>query len=320
MAVLARAQNDTVTGEFETHRAHLEAVAYRMLGGVAEAEDAVQEAWLRWRRADRTGVEDPRAWLTTVTGRICLDQLRSARVRREAYVGTWLPEPVVSRLADPAAMDPGELAARTDEVSVALLTLLERLSPEQRVAFVLHDVFDVPFTDIATVLGGTVHAARQLASRARRAVREGAPRHTADLAEQRAVLSAFLRACEHGDLAGLLAVLAPDTVVFGDGGGVAPAGRRPIVGPLRIARFLLQLGVQFERRGDIVLEPVLVNGDLGLMAHQDNSIGGRDLTAVMAFSYADGRITAVHNQLNPAKLTRLPPIDPARSLWPLRDG
>lgn len=318
MGTLWRAQNGSVTDEFETHRAHLAAVAYRMLGSLAEAEDAVQEAWLRWQRADRDGIEDPRAWLTTVTARICLDQLKSARVRREAYVGQWLPEPIVTRLADPAALDPGERAARTDDVSMALLAMLERLSPEQRVAFVLHDVFDVPFADIAAVLGGTPHGARQLASRARRAVRQGPARHIADLAEQRAVLSAFLRACEQGDLDGLLAVLAPDAVVFGDGGGVAPASRRPIVGVLRIARFLLQLGAQVEKRGDVILEPVLVNGALGLLAHQDDSIGGQDLTAVMAFSYADGRITAVHNQLNPDKLTRLPPIDPARSIWPVR--
>src|SRR6266511_4205825 len=199
--------------EFSAHRDHLMAVAYRMLGSRSDAEDAVQEAWLRFAAARTEEIADLRAWLTTVTARICLDLLRSARVRREAYVGPWLPERVV----------------RLDEVSLALLVVLERLTPEQRVAFILHDVFAVPFDEIASVLGGTPEAARQLASRARRAVAEGRPRHRADLNEQRRVLSAFLNAAERGDVDALLAVLAPDVVAIGDGGGVAPAGKAPFV-------------------------------------------------------------------------------------------
>src|SRR5256884_2300997 len=177
-----------------------------MLGSRTEAEDAVQEAWLRYAGADRAGIGDLRGWLTTVTARICLDVLRSARVRRESYAGQWLPEPIVTRLAadDP---DPADRAARTEEVSVALLAVLERLTPEQRVAFVLHDVFAVPFEDVATVLGTTPAAARQLASRGRRAVSDGTIRHRTDLAEQRRVLAAFLSAVERGDLDGLVAVL-----------------------------------------------------------------------------------------------------------------
>ncbi len=306
--------------EFEAERDHLTAVAYRMLGSRAEAEDAVQEAWLRYAAAlrdpaARAEIRDLRAWLTTAVGRICLDVLRSARVRREAYPGQWLPEPVVTRLPAPAA-DPAERAARTDEVGLALLVVLERLSPEQRIAFVLHDVFAVPFDEIATALGTTPAAARQLASRARRAATEGAPRHTADLAEQRRVLDAFLAATQTGDINGLLSVLAPDVVVVGDGGGLAPAARHPVHGALKAARFLVGLfrrATKETRR--VRVEPVLVNGTLGLLIEADYAEhapagadeGGR-LRMLMAFAVADGRITAVFDQLNPAKLERVPAI------------
>ncbi|GAA4199785.1 RNA polymerase sigma factor SigJ [Actinocatenispora rupis] len=301
--------------EFEAERRHLLGVAYRMLGGWAEAEDAVQEAWLRWTAADRSTIESPRGWLTTVTGRICLDVLRSARVRRESYVGSWLPEPVVERLADPAVMDPGDRVATTDEVSVALLAVLEKQTPEQRVAFVLHDVFDVPFDQVASTLGVSVQSARQLASRARRAVRTDTPKHNAELAEQRTVLDAFLRACREGDLDGLLAVLAPDVTLTGDGGGVAPAVRVPVEGLVKVGRFLLNLGERANHDPDVLIEPVLVNGDLGLLVHGPDPSRGEDLTIVMAFAYAEGRITAVYNQLNPAKLTRAPRPDPDRAIW-----
>ncbi len=194
---------------FSAHRDHLTGVAYRMLGSRADAEDAVQDAWLRYANADPTagpaGIADLRAWLTTVTARICLDQLRSARVRRESYVGPWLPEPIVRRLPDdsgPAAAfpDPAEQATRSDEVGLALLVVLERLSPEQRVAFVLHDVFAVPFDEIAPILATTPAAARQLASRARRAVATDSVRRTPDRTQQLAVLSAFLAAAHSGDI------------------------------------------------------------------------------------------------------------------------
>ncbi|MGA8117027.1 MAG: sigma-70 family RNA polymerase sigma factor [Actinocatenispora sp.] len=306
---------DPAGEDFEAHRTHLTSVAYRMLGSIAEAEDAVQETWLRWQRADHGTIKEPRGWLTTVTGRICLDVLRSARVRREAYVGAWLPEPVVERLADPATLDPGDRVARADEVSFALLAMLERLSPEQRVAFVLHDVFDVPFSEIGDVLSVSDQTARQLASRARRAVRTDEPRRTAELPEQREVLAAFLRACQQGDLQGLLNVLAPDVVTIGDGGGIAPAAKRPIVGAAQVARFLLNIVQRAATDPTIVLEPVLVNGALGLLAHQPHGFHGEDVTAVLVFDYADGMITAVHNQLNPEKLTRIPDIDPSRSVW-----
>jgi RNA polymerase sigma-70 factor (ECF subfamily) len=292
---------------FEAHRDHLMAVAYRMLGSRADAEDAVQEAWLRWHAtaAGSAGeqIEDPRGWLTTVTARICLDQLRSARVRREAYVGQWLPEPVVDRFE----ADLADQVVRTDEVSYALLVVLERLGPEQRVAFVLHDVFAVPFDEIAEVLATTPAAARQLASRARRAVSaDGAPRHTADLAEQRRVVTAFLDAARSGDIDGLLAVLAPDAVTVGDGGGLAPVGRQPIAGALPVARFLAGLFRRYQREATSVrVEVVLLNGDLGLLAEADLPDGSM-LRGTMAFGFAGDRLTAVYNQVNPTKLTRVP--------------
>lgn len=289
---------------FEEHRADLLRVAYRLLGSHSEAEDAVQEAWLRWNGADRTRIVDPRGWLVTVLGRICLDVLRSARVRRESYVGSWLPEPVVQAL--PAGEDPADTVVRGDEVSYALLVVMERLTPDQRVAFVLHDGFGVPFEQIAATLEVTPEAARQLASRARRAVTgPDAIRHTADLAEQRRVLAAFTAAVDSGDLDALVAVLAPDATALGDGGGVVPAGRRPVVGADRVARLLLGLVSTYrDRPPGLQLTPALVNGDLGLVVR----FGGPDGSpahGVLGFAVADGRITGVFNQLNPAKL-RLP--------------
>lgn len=287
---------------FEDHRDQLMAVAYRMLGSRTDAEDAVQEAWLRWD-ANRAEVRDTRAWLTTVTARICLDQLRSARVRRESYVGPWLPEPMVEPMDDPAAQ-----VARADEVSYALLVVLERLSPEQRVAFVLHDVFALPFDEIATVLATSPAAARQLASRARRAVSaQGVPRHTADLAEQRRVVEAFLDATQRGDIEALLRVLAPDVVAIGDGGGVAPAGRRPVTGALQVARFILGLFRRYRvDPADVLFEPVRLNGDFGLLIEVALP-DGTSVRGVMAFAVAGGLLTGIFNQVNPDKLSEVPP-------------
>ncbi|MET8153955.1 RNA polymerase sigma factor SigJ [Actinoplanes sp. NPDC049668] len=283
--------------DFEAERPRLLAVAYRMLGSRAEAEDVVQEAWLRYHAARADEIRDPRAWLTTVTGRLCLDVLRSARVRREAYPGQWLPEPVVSPLDDPA-----EKVAQRMDVSLALLVVLERLTPEQRVAVVLHDAFAAPFDEIAAVLNTSPGAARQHASRGRRAVAEGQSRHTADLAEQRAVLEAFLKAAASGDLSALAAVLAPEVVAIGDGGGVVNAGRRPVLGADRVARFFVGTLDRFARAGvDVMIEPVLVNGDAGVLLRGDYP-DGRRLFAVLGVAVADGRITAIYNQLNPDKL------------------
>ncbi|WDZ85577.1 RNA polymerase sigma factor SigJ [Micromonospora cathayae] len=303
-----------LVAEFEAERAHLTAVAHRMLGSRAEAEDAVQETWLRWSRtmadpATRGEIREPRGWLTTVCARICLDLLRSARVRRETYPGQWLPEPVVTPLPDGYAPDPADRAARADQLGTALLVVLERLSPEQRVALVLHDVFAVPFEQVAETLGTTPAAARQLASRARRAVHaDGVPRHSAGRAEQRRVVEAFLAASESGDLAALLRVLAPDVMVIGDGGGHFPAARRPIVGADAVARFLFGVyGPDGRYAGQVRFRPVLVDGTHGLYAEAPYR-DGQTVRLVISFAVHEGRITGVFNQLNPEKLTGLPPL------------
>ncbi|GGM70882.1 RNA polymerase sigma factor SigJ [Dactylosporangium sucinum] len=287
-----------MTDAFSAHRGHLFGVAYRMLGSRADAEDVVQEAWLRYAAADQGQIVDLRAWLTTVTGRLCLDLLRSARVRREAYVGQWLPEPIVERLPDQGA-DPGESVALSESVSLALLLILDTLSPEQRVAFVLHDVFAVPFGEVAGTLGTTAENARQLASRARRAVAAGEHRHTTSRARQAEVFAAFTAAAAGGDLDALLKVLAPDVVAIGDGGGIGPAARRPVEGALQVGRFVLGLYRQARRLGYEVM-PALVNGDLGIVMR----MGDGYAVSSLAIS-PSGLVTGVYNQLNPAKLTGL---------------
>ncbi len=311
--------------EFEAERGHLTAVAHRMLGSRSEAEDAVQETWLRYAGAladpaARAEIRQLRAWLTTTCSRICLDVLRSARVRRETYPGQWLPEPVVTAVpaTDGFAPDPAERAVRTDQLGTALLLVLERLAPEQRVAFVLHDVFAVPFATIADVLGTTPAAARQLASRARRAVTgPDVPRHTADLAEQQRVLAAFATAVESGELDRLVEVLAPDVVMVGDSGGHFPAARRPVVGAEAVARFILGLFGQAARfAGPLLVRPVLVDGALGWQmetVYRD----GRTLRLVSAYAVHEGRITGVFHQLNPEKLAALPDFRPD-DVWPPR--
>ncbi|GIJ74479.1 RNA polymerase sigma factor SigJ [Virgisporangium ochraceum] len=301
-----------MTDEFEEHRAHLVGVAYRMLGSRAEAEDAVQEAYLRFAGVDRSEIRDLRGWLTTTTGRICLDVLRSARVRREAYVGPWLPEPIVERLPTTGVPSPEDVAVRADEVTYALLVVLERLTPEQRVAFVLHDVFGVPFDEIAAALKVTGAAARQLATRARRAVADDRVRHTATPAEQRQVAEAFLAAVGGGDLDALVKLLAPDVIAVGDGGGVVPAGRRAVEGTDKVARFLFGIFEKTLRSGGPVrAEQVLVNGSLGFLLE----FGEPPQRLVTSLAIADGRITGIFDQLNPAKLTAVPRVDPSRDLF-----
>jgi RNA polymerase sigma-70 factor (ECF subfamily) len=291
----------------QQHRSHLLGVAYRLTGSLADAQDAVQEAWLRLARlsdADRAAIRDPRGWLTTVVGRLCLDRLRSAAVQRERYVGSWLPEPLVTRLDGPA--DPLDEVIRDDGVRMAALVVLERLTPEQRVAFVLHDTLSVPFDEIADTLGCTVPAARQHASRARRTVASADSPARADLAEQRRVLDAFLTALAGGDLAALVSVLHPDAAVIGDGGGKERTARRPVRGADNVARFALGLQQRYgpERLGAARL--VLVNGDLGMVIPRWSGdaehppLAGR----VSCFAIRDGRVAAIYDIVNPDKLGR----------------
>jgi RNA polymerase sigma-70 factor (ECF subfamily) len=285
-----------------------------MLGSLTDAEDAVQETWLRWERADRAQILEPRAWLTTVTGRICVDVLKSARVTREAYVGPWLPEPLVERL--PSGDDPSDVAVLDDSVRIALLHLLERLTPEQRVAFVLHDVFGVPFDAVASALGTKVESARQLASRARRLLHDNAPPRLAPLPDQRATIEAFFAACQGGDLGRLATLLAPDVELHSDGGGRVRAALRPIMGVDKVSRFLSKL---MESRGPLLRpEPALVNGQFGVVfwftpaALAEPSLfqymNERMLFGVVVPDVDDdGRISRISFILNPEKLQHLVP-------------
>jgi RNA polymerase sigma-70 factor, ECF subfamily len=282
---------------FEEHRSHLRGVAYRLLGTFSEADDAVQEAWLRLaRQDDAASIHDLRGWLTTTTARICLDMLTSARARRETYVGPWLPEPDIQ---NSARSDPADRVTLDESVSMALLVVLESLSPAERTAFVLHDVFAVPFDEVAETVGRTPAAVRQLASRARQHVEERRPRFTAAADEHDRVLQAFFAAASAGDLEGLVRVLDPDVVWRADGGGLAPAARRPISGAADVARFTL--GLVSHAGPDVTYEPATVNGALGLIIRRN----GKPLS-VMAFTVADGRITEVDAVLNPEKLRLVP--------------
>lgn len=278
--------------EFEHQRPHLRGVAYRMLGSISEADDAVQEAWVRLDRRDPGGHDDLRGWLTVVVGRICLDMLRSRRSRREEYAGTWLPEPIVTAAQDD---NPEHTSVLADSVGLALLVVLETLTPTERLAFVLHDVFGVPFEDIADVVGKTPAATRQLASRARRRVRLDAPSPDADLAVQRNVVDAFLAAARAGDFEALVRVLDPDVVFRMDGGGVGLLARPPVTGAGAVAREILSTGAPFAP----LAEPAMVNGAPGAIVRA----AGRP-RYVVGFTVANGRIAAIDLIGDPAKVGR----------------
>jgi RNA polymerase sigma factor (sigma-70 family) len=278
--------------QFERHRPHLQAVAYRMLGSLSEADDALQEAWLRLNRSETHEVANLGGWLTTVVGRVCLDMLRSRRARRVDYVGSWLPEPIVSFDAE---SDPQQEALIADSVGLALLVVLETLTPPERLAFVLHDMFGVHFDEIAPIVGRTPEAARQLASRARRRVQGAAPNADADLSQQRDVVDAFLAASRAGDFDALLAVLDP-SVVFRFDAGTSPLARPPITGAPAVARQVLARGSRLAPHA----RPVLVNGAAGVVvgpAHRP--------FAVVGFTVVGRRIVAIDLITDPEKLRGL---------------
>jgi RNA polymerase sigma factor (sigma-70 family) len=279
--------------QFEQHRSHLRGVAYRMLGSMSEAEDAVQEAWLRLDRSDSDTVENMRGWLTTVVGRICLDMLRTRRSRREELVGERLPEPVVS--VDHGT-DPEQEALLADSVGLALLVVLETLTPAERLAFVLHDMFALSFEEIAPIVERTPAATRQLASRARRRVRNAAPRADAELSEQRRVVDAFLAASRAGDFGALLEVLDPDVVFRSDRGGLAPGAPALVTGADAVARTVLSRGSRFAP----FARPAVVNGAAGVVV----APGGRPI-AVVGFTVAAGRVVAIDLVADPDKLRGL---------------
>ena len=283
----------------ERERRTLLALAYRMLGTVSDAEDAVQETYLRWYRltdAERDAIENPAAWLTRVASRVCLDVLGSARVRRESYVGEWLPEPVPADAAIAASVprDPLEQVTLDDAVSTALLVVLHTLTPAERVAFVLHDVFGVPFAEIAGIVGRSPDAVRKLASTARRRIAERRER-VASREEHDAVARAFAVATATGDLDALVALLDPAAVARSDGGGRVSAALRPVVGADRVARFLLGLP---RLEPDAVLEPVETPDGLSFLA----SVDGR-VNTVITLAVANGKVTEVYLVRNPDKLT-----------------
>ena len=247
---------------FEALRPRLLRLAYSQLGSLAEAEDVVQEAWLRLERADAGAIDDLEAWLVTVVGRLALDALGSARLRRERYIGPWLPDPLVAAAGNPDA-DPADRVTLDETVSHALLFVLERLTPAERTAFILHDVFGYSFAEVGEVVGRTSAAARQLASRARRHVVEQRPRQSGTVEQQQRVVEAFAAAAGGGDLEALLAVLDPDVVLRSDGGGRVQAARKPLVGADRVSRALVALARKFAGRSDARLADV--NGLPGLV-------------------------------------------------------
>ncbi|TMR06776.1 sigma-70 family RNA polymerase sigma factor [Actinomadura soli] len=283
-------EREFLAGEFEKHRVHLRAVAYRMLGSLAEADDAVQESWFRLSRSDADAIENLGGWLTTVVGRVCLDMLRSRTARREDPLEERLPDPVIG----PASgADPEHEALLADSVGLALLVVLQSLTPAERLAFVLHDTFAVPFEDIAPIIGRSPAAARQLASRARRRVRGSAPVPDRDPARQREIVEAFQAAAQYGDFEALVAVLDPDVVLRADVGG--PTGLTEVHGAEAVAGRALMF-----RHGGGESRPARINGTAGVVGILD----GR-AKSVLSFTIVNGRIAAIDIFADPARLADL---------------
>jgi len=279
---------------FESARPRLTRLAYRMLGSLAEAEDAVQDAWLRWSRADAETIDDPGAWLVRVTTRLCLDRLRAARARRETYVGPWLPEPLVEAITD----DPVE---RAEEVSVAFLLALQRLSPLERAVFLLHDVFDQEYGRIAETLGRTEVACRQLVTRARAHLEAARPRFEVSEDEAARLAAAFMEAASRNDPSALSALLTEDAVLITDGGGKRKAALRPLVGREDVLQLLKGLAWRKSWSPPERVRPARINGYPGAI------LDGPDGIQTFAFQPSgDGRIKAIYIVRNPEKLRRVP--------------
>ncbi|MGH3831728.1 MAG: RNA polymerase sigma factor SigJ [Pseudonocardiaceae bacterium] len=293
MADVVRAAELAEHGEF---RRYLIGVAYRLLGSVADAEDVVQEALARWYQEDKTKINNSRGWLTVVVSRIALDQLRSARRRREEYVGPWLPEPIVETAGD--TVDPAEKVIFEESVHMAMLVVLESLSPAERAVFVLREVFNLPYEQVAKVVGRSRVACRQLDVRARRYVRSKVSRFEPDQHAQKVASTAFRAACASGDLVSLIQVLDHDVVVHTDGGGVVTAARRPIVGAERVANYLLRV----LRKWPVTLRPATVNGTAGIVAECKGKT-----VAVASLAVAQGRIAQLDLVVNPDKFRTAAP-------------
>jgi len=278
---------------FVTHRRLLFTVAYEMLGSAVDAEDVLQESWLKWDRADPRDVRDPRAYLVRIVARTALDRLRTIARRREEYVGPWLPEPL---LTSPDVAEDLELA---DSLSTAMLLVLETLTPTERAVFLLRDVFDLGYGELAEAVGKSEAAVRQIAHRARTHVAQRRPRMAASQAQTRAALEAFLRTLETGDLQHLLDVLAPDVVALGDGGGIKQALPRPVMGADKVGK-LMGVGIATAREMGMTMELVRVNGWPALLIRLDG-----DIDSVLSVRVDDGLVSAIYTVRNPEKLTRM---------------
>jgi RNA polymerase sigma factor (sigma-70 family) len=282
---------DWLAARFEDHRSHLRAVAYRMLGSLGEADDAVQDAWLRLSRSDADEIENLEAWLTTVVARVALNMLRSRRIRREEPFTVYMPEPIV----DPAdGVDPEHEALLADAVGLALLVVLDTLAPAERLAFVLHDMFAVPFDEIAGIIDRSPDATRQLASRARRRVRGATPEPDADLTAQREVVEAFMAAARDGDFEALVACLDPDVVLRADAGAM-PGLTREIRGAREVAS-----GAMSFSRLDLQMQPVLVNGVAGVISLRNGKV-----FSVAAFTVRKSKVVEMDILADPARLAQL---------------
>jgi RNA polymerase sigma-70 factor, ECF subfamily len=298
---------------FTELRPLLFSIAYRMLGSVTDAEDVVQDAYLRYHGAlaDGTRIESPKAYLSAVTTRLAIDLLRSARVRRETYVGQWLPEPL---LTDPAAPDPAQQSAESDSLSMAFLLILERLSPIERAVFLLHDVFGYEFAEIAEIVDKSVENCRQVAVRARRHVSEQRPRFSASREQRDKLADQFVAALSEGDVDGLVELLAADVVVTGDSGGVPPSWPRPIVGRDKVARLMAALGFQMQQVPGVTITRAEVNGQPGAVVR--DAAGA--LVNVFSFEIADGVVQTVWSVINRDKLRHLGPLADLPALLELR--
>ena len=280
---------------FQANRSRLFGVAYRMLGSASDAEDVVQDAWLRYSTAQPADLRSPAAYLTTVVTRLCLDRLKSARAAREDYVGPWLPEPVLTD----DRQEPEQSLALAESVTLAFMVLLETLSPEERAVFLLREVFDYPYEEVARIVDKSPDNCRQILARAHRHIDEGRRRFDVSREERDEVARRFLAAWEQGDTEGLVELLAPDATVYGDGGGKAPAVPVPLVGAERVAKALIGWGRQARERG-FTHRAALVNGEPGLVLS-----GPEGAVWVAAFEIADGLVVAVRSILNPDKLAHV---------------
>ena len=281
---------------FESHRPMLFGVAYRMLGSASEADDAVQDTWLRWRNASVEAVRSPRSWLVTVITRLCLDQLRSARVRREQYVGPWLPEPIVAAISH----EPGPEASAdaVETIDYAFMVMLERLGPVERAVFILHDVFEFGYDEVAAVVKKSEAACRQTLHRARERLREPRKRFTATREERQRLTQLFVQAAGRGDIDALVSALAEDVVLYSDGGGKRYAALNPIYGRDKVVRFAVKLSEKLQ--GTLHVEPRDINGVPGWLLYESG-----ELTTVFILGIGDGQVREVWAMRNPDKLTNL---------------